>query len=212
MPTQVTIIKQGALLETNSHGAIDAAGVCLELCRRWIKRIMAKDWVAEDTIYDLINNETIHDLYAAHKDTNTQKHMNIAELDENRDAVREDWNRTRWRYAGLRSRDDVINHVLNAPGCYIYVATGSGNTSGHAFGFDTSDKALVKFMDPNQGEWVIANESDNNIRAWWRGFWEADDNSPLSPAAGGNNTRGRIHYKRAFHHGGRTLWRYLTPA
>lgn len=49
-------------------------------------------------------------------------------------------------------------------------------------------------MDPNQGEWTFAGETDNAIRRWWSDFWEAKGDE-------------QINYKKAFHNGKRELWK-----
>lgn len=95
---------------------------------------------------------------------------------------------------------DVINHVLAVGGVFIYGAT-SARGGGHAFAFDMRGRAMRRFFDPNQGEWRFDDASDDEIRAWWKRFWDAT-------RIMGDSTVGTIDYKSDFHHGKRVLWEY----
>jgi len=175
-------------------GGYDAAGVCLEACRRWVKAALEDRFQAGDTVYDIMNPGTLGELLTAHKKRNnkTEKGMEGFDL-----SVTARTGGGLAKFKGLRTREAVIDHVLTVPGVYIYVVD-KPKGGGHAFGFNTVDRAKVIFFDPNLGEWLFEGESDAAMKTFWGDFW------------GGKASYfvGKESYKDAYHKGGRELWRY----
>ncbi len=155
------------------------------------KSVVNSQWVAGETVYNIIDPGSVLDVLEVHKTRRTLKHDTMDGYDIA--ITKRTWGDGYRKFNGLRTREDVINTVLNVPGAYIYSATSAGG-GGHAFAFNSSSGRLSAFMDPNQGEWTFAGETDNAIRSWWSDFWEAKGDE-------------QINYKKAFHNGKRELWK-----
>lgn len=193
------IFKQGAVLDVTKAGV---NGVCLELTRRWVKAQLTDSWRAGETIYDWTDVSTgeLAKVLKNQKDRGKLRDVAVEGLDNDVGAQR-----TLSRHAkfdGLRTREDVINHVLAVGGVYIYAATAMFG-AGHAFSFDTRNLNDIRFFDPNQGEFIFSGESADNMRTWWSEFWDASE---------AESTGGGINYKKHFHWGVRQLIRYQVPA
>jgi hypothetical protein len=188
---------QGAMLVA-AHEP-DMTGVCLELCRRWVRaRLFHQTF---DEVMDLVSDQdrmpqVILDWDAARRDHRVN-------------GLNKKTKNTRLGYpgyfavGGLVSRLDVIRHVLNFPAVYIYTVVADGR-GGHCFSFDTRDRNLIYFFDPNQGGWTIQGEQQQNIEEWWSTFWDASRRQQ-------GNEYGNRNYKDYFHNGTRRLVRYLLP-
>jgi hypothetical protein len=189
MAIKHTPIIQGNILK---FAAPDAAGVCLEACRRWVKQVIAGKWSYGNTVYDIMDPAGIQELLAVHNLAKTMGDNTMKGYDNTITA------RTGGgllsKFEGLRTRLDVINTVMSVPGAYIYNATAK-DAGGHAFAFNSIGSALA-FFDPNQGEWSFDGEGADAIRAWWSDFWE------------GKAKSSGINYKQHFHKGDRQLWRF----
>ncbi len=172
-------------------------GICLELSRRWIRAKLSNQWVRADTIYTLSDGGELRDAIAGQRAGGTMADVGTRPLDHVNSNSRTPGGCC-GGFQGLRSRADVINHVITIPGAYIFAATGK-NSGGHAFAFDTTDVNSIAFLDPNQGEWVFTNESHDNMRTWWDKFWE-----------GSGGADGGIDYKKQFHNGDRELYKYTV--
>lgn len=202
MPITRTKVDQSMVIK---HAGSKSKGVCLTLCRRWVKAKMDGTWAKNETVYDLSAADVMNDVLAEQKSAGTMADKNIEGLSNTVSAKRTGGGLRKFK--GLRKREDVINHVLAVPGAFIYVATEKGG-GGHAFAFDTRDRQDIVFFDPNQGEWNIDNESSANILQWWKEFWDASGKSTL----GQSINHGEIDYKKAFTSGDRELWLYDVPA
>jgi hypothetical protein len=181
---------------------IESEGVCLELCRRWVKAKLSNGWKEGDTIYEW-TDKSLPDVVKKHEEAGTLKDREITGLN-NETAARRSGGGLLKAFQGLRSRADVIKTVLELHGVFIYCAIGKGkDASGHAFAFDTRNPKSVSFFDPNQGEWVFTNEESDNIKTWWWKFWEGS----------GGLGHGQMNYKSEFHKGDtRWLERYtISP-
>jgi Yersinia/Haemophilus virulence surface antigen len=186
------VYKQGAAIQAYS---LEAQGVCWELCRRWVAGHLAGTWEVNETIWDIDTGASafteVLEIHQARR-RYTEENKGIEGYAKATSAVR---STGCCSFKGLRSRTDVINHVLTVPGVFIFIMT-APNGGGHAMSFDTrADPAY--FFDPNQGEWQFIGESDANMRNWWSGFWDATGD-------------GDLDYKNAFHRGERELVRYNT--
>ena len=185
------VIDQGAMLK---FAGLDAAGVCLEACRRWVKAAINGRLIPGDTVYDIMDQGGLSELLRSHQGRNNLSEKGIEGLDV--DVTRRTGGGVT-KFKGLRTREDIINFVMATPGVYIYNAT-SKNGGGHAFAFNTVNPKLRLFFDPNLGEWEFEDESDAAMRTWWNDFWAG------TPAF----FNGKQSYKDAFHKGSRELWRY----
>lgn len=189
MTIEYTPIKQGYALK---HSKLEAAGVCLEACRRWVKQVITGSWRAGESVYDIFDPDGMAELLATHGKSKT---LADKEMEGYTNSVTARTGGGPFsKFQGLRTRLDVINTVLIVPGAYIYSATAK-NAGGHAFGFNSLSGSLAVF-DPNQGEWIFKGEDDAAIRGWWSDFWD------------GNAKSTGINYKNAFHKGDRELWRF----
>ena len=176
---------------------LESQGVCWELCRYWVKGRLAGTWIIGESIWDVDNGKGAF--------ANVQKdHVQRNKFTDANKLIEGLLNETSARrtsgcctYSGLRSRRDVIDHVLTVKGVYLYLTTGGGK-KGHAMAFDTRADPLY-FFDPNQGEWVLTGESQKGVREWWDGFW-----------SGTNDSLADVNYKTEFHKGARELVRYDT--
>lgn len=168
-------------------------GVCWELCRRWVKGRLAGTWKFDSTMFDIASSaaefKCLRDEHVKRRD-NIEQNNWIADLAYTHSAKRGRYN------FGLRSRDDVINHVYSVKGVYIYQIGGRGK-GGHTMAFDTrSDPAY--FFDPNFGEWEFATAPLADVLNWWSGFW------------GTKHPKTVASYKTLYHKGTRELIRYNT--
>ena len=200
MSIKRTLVSQGAILK---YAGSDSEGVCLTLCRRWIKAQMTDAWVSEETVYALTAQNILQDVLAEQAVAGKMKDHDVEGLQHSISAQRTGGGLR--KFAGLRTREDVITHVLATNGAYIYVAK-EKNGGGHAFAFDSRHQNRLIFFDPNQGEWEIADESQARVLNWWKEFWDASGTN-----GGGNVIRGKIDYKTSFHNGQRELWKYDIP-
>lgn len=176
---------------------IDAAGVCLEACRRWVRAVLQGEFETGVTVYDIMEPKEMRGLLEAHRKRNNKGEKSMEGLTLTVTA------RTGGgfkKFKGLRTRQNVIDHVLSVPGAYIYVVD-KPKGGGHAFAFNTIVRNNVLFFDPNLGEWSFDRENDTDMRSWWHNFWEGNmvEFSNLQS------------YKDAYHNGGRELWMYTTP-
>jgi len=195
-------INQGAAIRAANS---DALGVCLQACRQWVNAKLTNNWELGETVYTFFQEENIGDLISKHQRRNKFADREVNGLD-NHVSARRSGGGCFSRFSGLRSRDDVINHVLTVKGVFIYVAT-ERNGGGHAFAFDSQTNNELVFFDPNQGEWKFDDESVNSIKTWWREFWDASGSTPT----GKDQTHGTVNYKGAFTKGDRELWQYKVP-
>jgi hypothetical protein len=186
------VYSQGVAIQ--DYGLV-AQGVCGELCRRWAAGHLAGTWTIGETIWEVDNGRGgFAEVLEAHRQRRnyTEENKGIQGLGH---ATARQRTAGCFKYKGLRSRTDVIDHVLAVPGVFIFLMTGSGDT-GHAMAFDSRGETF-EFFDPNQGEWGFTNEAADAIRAWWNGFWDATGD-------------GEVDYKRHFHRGDRELVKYTT--
>ncbi|WCD77774.1 YopT-type cysteine protease domain-containing protein [Pseudomonas sp. TUM22785] len=172
----------------------DARGVCLEACRRWVRAVLAGHLTPGETIYDIIGPETIQELLESHRQRNKKSDNNMEGFGLT--VTKREGGGPFKKFTGLRTRQDVIDHVLAVPGAYIYVVDGADG--GHAMAFSSLDRDHVLFLDPNVGEWELINEDQVSIRSWWKDFW----------AGKGAEFEGLVSYKKEYHKGGRELWQY----
>lgn len=191
--------EQGAALY---EADVDVDGICMELTRRWVKAQLTGAWQAGQTIYEWtdISAGTLSDVLQKQAQRGKLRDVAVEGL-SHVSGPRRTGGGTFSKFEGLRTREDVINHVMSVKGVYIYAAT-SEHGKGHAFAFDTRDSNQVAFFDPNQGEFVFTNEALASIRDWWKRFWDA------SGEAGSDGNR---NYKKAFHKGLRELFKYDVP-
>jgi hypothetical protein len=179
---------------------LDAQGVCLEACRRWITAVLESRFIAGDTVYEIINPETIEELLIAHRKRNTKKDKQIENL--HFQVTSRTSGGVFSKFEGLRDRQDVIDHILKAPSTYIFVVD-AANGGGHAFAFNTIDRKHVLFFDPNLGEWQFDDEDDHAMQIWWHNFWKGSDIAFTG--------HGLQSYKDTYTKGGRELWQYSIP-
>ena len=187
-------INQSGILKM---GGLNAAGVCLEACRRWVRAVLESRLKAGDTVYDIISPTSIRELLAAHQKRNKKSEKKIEGLDLQ---VTSRTGGGFTKFQGLQTRQDVIDCVLTVPGAYIYVVD-AAKGGGHAFAFNTIDRKHVLFFDPNLGEWLFDDENEADMRTWWNDFWQGTH----------AYFAGKESYKDAYHKGGRELWRYSVP-
>lgn len=191
--------EQGTVLGASG---IDVNGVCLELTRRWVKAQLTGAWRPGDTIYDWMDMTTgeLGVVLKSQAERGKLRDMAVEDL-AHVSSARRTGGGCFTTFKGLRTRQDVINHVLGTPGVYIYAATAKAG-GGHAFSFDTRDVARIAFFDPNQGEFVFTNETTAGMKGWWGRFWDA---------SGADEHDGNRNYKTAFHKGVRELFKYDVP-
>ncbi|MCU9947736.1 YopT-type cysteine protease domain-containing protein [Pseudomonas sp. PDM13] len=181
MSIERTKVSQSSALKITEN---DAQGVCLEACRRWVKAALEGTLVPSETIYDIIGRDTIKELLKTHQTRNNKSEKSMEDFGLT--VTKREGGGPFKKFTGLRTRQDVIDHVLTVPGAYIYVV--DSTDGGHAFAFSSIKKDQLLFMDPNLGEWLIVDESQPSIRSWWHDFWAV--------------------YKSEYHKGGRELWQY----
>jgi hypothetical protein len=178
-----TIASQGAVLENARHAGVaeaDRAGICWEVCRRWIRARAGLDggWVEGETIYDLLTSDVkkVEEIAIAHRARVTYdraENFAVEDLDDGGTLRRtySFWGRAQ----GLKSRQALLDAIFNTRGLYILVL---GKQGGHAVAFDTrgEDGHLV-FMDPNTGEVIFASDKENDFRQFFHdyyAFWFKD--------------------------------------
>lgn len=169
-------------------------GVCLEISQRWIYNKLTNNWKEGETIYDFADGDELSSIISRQRERGTTKDIDIGQLGHVLSNCR------RCLGFGLRSRVDVINHVVSIPGFYVFVVTGL-TSSGHAFAFDTTNINSIYFFDANQGEWRFTDESHENMRLWWSKFWDGN----------GGEKNGYINYKKLYNKGTRELHKYHAP-
>jgi hypothetical protein len=199
--TVVTEKCQGHYLQWVKTFGVDThnlSGVCFEWCRRYITYIVTGNWEVRKTVEmvmwgpgdkDNVNVKYVQMLIDMHVATRNfvDGNFNVNGLDRSGQLDR---GVSCFQFTGLRSREDVLNHMYKNEGNYIYAVT--GGTSGHAVAFSVTQNRII-FFDPNCGE-VYVPESTKKVRAkflaWWNGFWD------------------RSGMKAEFHKGDRRLVRY----
>lgn len=191
MSIERTKVSQSSALKFTGN---DARGVCLEACRRWVKAALEGSLVPGETVYDIIGSDTIQELLESHKKRNNKSEKGMKEFDLT--LTKREGGGPFKKFTGLRTRQDVIDHVLTVPGAYIYVVDAS--KGGHAFAFSSLNKDHLLFFDPNMGEWELTGETLPSIRSWWHDFWEGTE----------FYFKGFVSYKKEYHKGGRELWQY----
>lgn len=179
----------------NNAGYQHINGVCLELSRRWVASRL--QGVSFQQTMDLIENPEFVDGVVAAQTARPEDRF-VDGLNNETKASRHGMPGI-FSVWGLVSRKDVIRHVLNHRGVYIY--TFSSYTSGHAMAFDSRDPNSFYFFDANQGGWTISNEANDMIKGWWWSFW---DNT------GEGYESGAINYKAHYRNGTRKLTRYTV--
>ncbi len=185
-------INQGGILKMVGS---NAPGVCLEACRRWVKAALNGTLKAGETVYDIVDGKSIRALLAAHQKRNNKSETGIEGMSLT--TTHRTGGGTFKKFKGLRTREDVINHILSVPGVYIYVVDAPMG-AGHAFSFDSRDRSSILFFDPNLGEWQFDGESDGEMRTFWHDFWKGS-----LPCFANKKS-----YKDAYHKGDRQLWMY----
>lgn len=177
---------------------LESQGVCWELCRHWIRGHIQGTWQPGSSIWDVDTGRGgFGEVLEQHRGRSLYNEANKAL--EGYDFVNSARRRSgAFKKKGLRSRTDVIEHVMTVPGVYLFILTGPD--SGHAMAFDSSVAGTVHFFDPNQGEWEFHGETLDQMRTWWSNWWEGNDS-----IAGD-----AIDYKSHFHNGARELVRYTT--
>lgn len=180
-------------------------GVCAELTRRWIKtRATGSRSDADDVVSNFRRRTDLRGIVAGQDAAGRWVDKKIGGMKASLAATRTGHGGC-VGFDGLRSRDDVITYVVSVPGLYLYQASADRAAGGsHAFSFDSrgvNGSRTVLFFDPNQGEWTFGNVTLNEIRDWWRAFWQGTDR---------NNATG-IDYKSEFSKGLRELVRYTVP-
>lgn len=197
MPIEMYKFKQSSLL---LHVNTDQGGLCLELTRRWVKAQLTAQWEAGETIWNWTapDRKDLQDITKNQEERGTGADLGIEKFERVTSARRTGGIVSKFK--GLRTREDVINHVISTPGVYIYVV--SAGSAAHAFAFDTRDKDEIAFFDPNQGEYIFSNETLADMRGWWSRFW---DNSGM------DKTDGKLDYKTPYNRGTRHLFKYNVP-
>jgi hypothetical protein len=197
MPIKMCKFKQSSLL---LHVKTDLGGLCLELTRRWVKAQLTAQWEAEETIlnWTVPGRTDLKDITKNQEERGTGADLDIEKFERVTSARRTGGIVSEFK--GLRTRGDVINHVISTPGVYIYVV--SAGSAAHAFAFDTRDKDDIAFFDPNQGEYIFSDETPEDMCAWWGRFWDS---------SGMDKTDGKLNYKKTFNRGTRHLFKYNVP-
>lgn len=204
-----TKVEQGAILQ--QLNVKDVGGVCLTVCKLWVQACLDKKWKASDTCYDVFTNgkmtvnlqeqkKELKEVVKTQKKHGKYKDLKIIGVNNKTTAVRV---RKCLKFAGLRTRRDVIRYLYRNPGVYIYAILGKGdNESGHVIAFDTRNKEKIIVFDPNQAEWVLTKETYKSIEKWWSGLWEGIDVSDSGKLNG-------VNYKKAFHRSDREIIHYF---
>ena len=170
-------------------------GVCLELCRRWVKMRMPGDLACEELQQIVTMPGTAQDVFNAQKAEPWSRQISGLDIEK----TKQRYNLPGWfTVKNLRSRNAAITYVLTHPGLYIHGVASS--QAGHAFAFDSRQTGLLLFFDANHGSWEFRGEPDSAIVAWWHDFWE------------GNAENTRVNYKTLMTKGLRELSRYQLAA
>jgi hypothetical protein len=185
-------VNQAGLLQVAKAVGVEEdqrSGICWELCRRWVQAVLGADgrlFQVGHTVYEVYTgNDPDLDARNVSKDyllrlIKDHASRNLARVDGNYQvagvvrgaATRRD--ATCSRFTVLRSRVDVIEHLYQNPGAYLFTFTGGGDDGGgHAFAFEVTSRHIL-FFDPNLAEFFVPT-SDKTTRErflhWYRQFW-----------------------------------------
>jgi hypothetical protein len=185
-------INQGQMLRNNGY---NMSGVCLELCRRWVRSRMMNA-TFQQTMQLIGDNCRIHAVVSQQRARPRDRQTSGLEYKTKKTRLGMSG---AFSIGGLVSRRDVIRYVLDHRGVYIY--SFNAMQGGHAFAFDSRDENDFFFFDANQGGWQITGEDRDTIKDWWWNFWDA---------SGAGDIGGAINYKTFFSHGTRKLTRYTA--
>src|SRR6202043_2487544 len=96
----------------------DSNGVCLTLCRRLVKRQLTGAWQENSTVYDISDPDEVGQILETQAKQGKLKDVGVEGLLDSVSNKRTGGGALK-KFEGLRTRQDVINHVWNVPGVYI---------------------------------------------------------------------------------------------